>query len=224
LKLSETRPGLLLELGCGTGRVTIPLAEAGHPVIGLDNDPQMLAVLGQNLPPQLGPLVRLLQADLTSFHFGAAFPLILMPCNTYSTLSAQQRQAALDRIRQHLHPGGLFAASLPNPVLLKQLPRRAGAEVEEIFPHPIDSEPVQVSSAWERNRKYFSLTWHYDHLLPDGRVERTSAVARHSLASVEIYLQEMQRFGLRVVRILGDFDETPYAPDSPNLILLAQLI
>jgi hypothetical protein len=152
---------------------------------------------------------------------GINFSLILLPCNTFSTLDAAQRSAALSRIRSHLLPGGIFAASLPNPTLLKHLPRRSALEIEETFPHPKDGEPVQVSSGWERSERQFTVYWYYDHLLPDGKVERISASAAHHLERTATYQEEISAAGLRVFDRFGDYDESTYKEYSPQLILLA---
>lgn len=221
LKLAARQAGPVLELGCGTGRVLLPIARASHRIIGLDNDPDMLVVLKNTLENEPLPNADILQSDLTSFHLGIDFSLILLPCNTFSTLSPLQRAAALSRVRSHLLPGGLFAASLPNPVIFKRLPRRSSPEIEEVFPHPQDGEPVQVSSGWERNEQYFTVYWHYDHLLPDGRVERISANASHYLEKAETYQREIAAAGLHIIDRLGDYDESAYHENSPQLILVA---
>jgi SAM-dependent methyltransferase len=223
LDLAQRQGGPILELGCGSGRVLLPLAEAGQRVYGLDNDPGMLGVLQEQLTPALRPAVTVWVGDLCAFRLAMAFRLVLLPCNTYSTLSAGQRQTTLACVRRHLQPGGVFAVSLPNPARLRRMPPRGEPEVEESFPHPLDGEPVQVSSAWERDDRYFTLRWHYDHLLPDGRVERLTAEVRHTLAPAKTYLQEVESAGLHVGQMLGDFDGQPYSPSSDNLIIIARI-
>lgn len=221
LELANRHGDPILELGCGTGRVLLPLARHGHRVFGLDNHRGMLASLLHNLTGQEQPPPCVLQGDMTNFHLAVCFRLILLPCNTFSTLSTAGRRSTLERIQEHLAPDGRFVASLPNPRLLAQLPTWSEAEVEEVFPHPLDGEPVQVSSTWKRTRQHFTLTWHYDHLLPDGRVERLSAHVQHHLAPVETYLAELQDAGFSAVELFGDFDRSPYSPDSPYLLLVA---
>lgn len=223
LELARQQGSPILELGCGSGRILLPLARDGYTVAGLERDPDMLYTLREAMEPELADRVELIQGDMAAFALGRRFPLIILPCNTISTLSAAQRQATLACIHRHLQPEGLFAASLPNPAVLKRLPRRSEAEIEESFHHPLDGEPVQVSSAWERRDQSLTITWHYDHLLPDGRVERVSTQVSHTLAPVETYLAELEAAGLSIVECFGDFDRSPYSPQAPSLIFLAKL-
>lgn len=219
--LARQQGSPLLELGCGSGRLLVPLAKAGYSVYGLDIDRSMLAFARHILEPTLSAQVRLIQADLCHFHLAQAFPLILVPCNTWSTLPPPSRQAALECITRHLPAGGIFAASLPNPLLLKRLPQQSAREFEEDFPHPEDGEPVEVSSGWKRKGNTFSVTWDYDHLLPDGSVRRVSLQVEHNLSDPEEYTAELRQAGLVPLTRYGDFDSSPFSPESPYLILLA---
>jgi len=223
LDLARRQGGPILELGCGTGRLLLPLAGAGFLAFGLERDAEMLAVLRENTPKELARGLLGVPGDMTAFELGLRFPLILLPCNTYSTLTPAQRLATLGCVRRHLAPHGLFAVSLPNPALLRQLPRRSEPEVEESFPHPLDGEPVQVSSGWRRTSSHLEVEWHYDHLLPDGRVERHTLLARHELASLQTYQDEIEAAGLCILEMYGDFDRTPYTQEAPSLIVLIKI-
>jgi len=200
----------------------LPLAHAGHFVLGLESDPDMLAVLQENIPAEMAERVGTIQADMAAFELGRQFALILLPCNTFSTLNTEARLTTLDCVQRHLAPQGLFAASLPNPTLLRQLPGRSQPEIEESFPHPLDGEPVQVSSSWVRTSGHFVVRWDYDHLLPDGNVERFSMQARHALVSTDAYIAELDAAGLQPVALYGDFDRSPYSPQAPYLIVTAR--
>ena len=221
LRLAESSPGLALELGCGTGRVLAALDQAGKQVFGLDLDIEMLKVLREYLPETSAGRNRIFQADFTAFRLAAHFGLILLPCNTYSTLTTTDRALLLQCALDHLNPGGIFATSLPNPTLLRSLPRQADSEIEEIFLHPLDGEPVQVSSEWQRDQKSLTLQWHYDHLLPAGQVERVTARVIHHLTTPEAYQIEIESAGFREIKKVGDFDGSIYTTSSPQLILLA---
>lgn len=245
LELAATNPGPVLELGCGTGRVLLPLVDAAYPgglqppspaegqaglpagtraarpFVGLDRDPAMLSIFRRRLPDHLAQVVQLIQADMAGLPLAGPLGLILLPCNTFTTLPAETRQALLAGVARSLAPGGLFVASLPNTTWLKRLPANAAEKVEEVFPHPHDGGPVEVSSAWERREALFTLHWHYDHHLPTGQVERYSSEARHHLRSPSAYQDELRAAGLQITAIYGDFDRSPYRLGTPNLILVA---
>ena len=223
LNLARESQGAILELGVGTGRIYDPLLITGKMVIGLDNDIQMLKYLLNNLPTELKRKRMVFQGDLTAFHLASRFGLILLACNTYSTLTPNQRKTTLRCVVDHLQPGGVFAVSLPNGEFLKSLPRYGEAEIEEIFPHPLDHEPVQVSSGWILTEEQFTLFWHYDHLLPDGGVDRKSVKVVHQLTETKEFYAEFRAAGFKDVLTFGDFDRSELISSSPMVIFLASL-
>lgn len=218
LELAEGKGSFVLELGCGSGRVSQALAKAGQLVYGLDNDPEMLTFFKSQTEYEFRDRIHLLQADLTRFHLNIKFPLIIIPCNTYSTLSPDERQSGLRCVVQHLQPGGLLVASLPNPVALSESPRKGKPEIEAYFAHPLDGEPVQVSSSWQRTREQVTIKWDYDHLLPDGLVERNSMQIRQVITPVEVYLEELQQANFQIAFLYGDYNYASYVPESPQFI------
>ena len=223
LELAQENPGPVLELGCGTGRVLTPLAQAGHSVFGMDKDFEMLAFLNSNLPSNAKSGAHVFQADFTSFHLGKRFVLIIMPCNTFSTLTLEQRISTHRCVMRHLEPAGCFTISMPNPELLKQLPKRGAPELEDIFTLPASGEPVQVISSWERAGSYFTFHWHYDRLFPDGKVLRFSVQLQHHLVPVQAYLDEFHQAGMTSLTVYGDYDRSTYHRDSPSLIISGRL-
>jgi SAM-dependent methyltransferase len=217
VSLARQQTGPILELGCGTGRVLQALAQAGLIPVGLDLDWEILAFLRQSAPD--GQQVPVFQADMARFHLARQYGLILLPCNTLSTLAEFTRAGLFRCVRQHLLPDGWFVASLPNPVYLRRLPRHSAAEVETVFTHPDSGNPVQVSSAWQRTKDVLELAWHYDHLLPDGTVQRHTTRVSHTLQPLEAYQRELAAAGLAAQALWGNYDFSAYSPDSPYLIL-----
>ncbi|HEX6781419.1 MAG TPA: class I SAM-dependent methyltransferase [Solirubrobacterales bacterium] len=119
-ELAERGGGTALELGCGTGRVALHLARRGHEVIGLDSDPELLAVLaerGTGLP------VSTLEADARCFELESPASLVLAPTHLLQLLADPgERAEALGCIAAALRPGGLLAASI-----IESLPEPDGA-------------------------------------------------------------------------------------------------
>jgi hypothetical protein len=191
--------------------------------MGVDHDPDMLRFLQANIGSEITPAPMLIVADLSGYNLAVEFPLIILPCNTFSTLQVNERMNCLECVCKHLKSGGLFAVSIPNPELLMELPAKAEAEVEDEFTHPLTGNPVQVSSSWQRTMHTFNVTWIYDQLLPDGRIERLKIATVHQLIPTDTYLDEIRRVGMKVTGMYGDFDLSAYHENSPYLICLATI-
>lgn len=115
-QLAHETGGPVLELGCGTGRVLLPIANDGIECVGLDPSPEMLAVFQQKaLPSNL----RLVQGRMQDFDLGdARFRLITCPFRAFGhLLDVGEQLAALAQIRKHLAPGGTFALDVFDPKL-----------------------------------------------------------------------------------------------------------
>jgi hypothetical protein len=147
--------------------------------------------------------------------------LIILPCNTFSTLDSRARSECLDCIFMHLLPGGTFAVSLPNSARLMRLPARSELELEDELIHPETGNPVQVSSAWKHTKHRFNILWMYDHLLPDGTVERSAVEVSHNLLSLHAWQEEIEQAGLTVTGVYGDHDRSSYEAESPFLLVCA---
>jgi SAM-dependent methyltransferase len=119
-ELAERCGGPVLELGCGTGRVALHLARRGHEVIGLDADPELLAVLasrGADLP------VRTLEADARAFELEEQAALVLAPTHLLQLLpDAAARAECLRCIAAALRPGGILAVAI-----IEEMPEPDGA-------------------------------------------------------------------------------------------------
>jgi SAM-dependent methyltransferase len=105
LNVAKPITGPVLELACGTGRVTGPLVAAGIDVVGVDVDPAMLA-WGRRGP---FPLPYLVAADMRSFAFGGKFAAVIIPYNSFQLLTdPEDAKACLTCVRRALNPGGVF--------------------------------------------------------------------------------------------------------------------
>jgi SAM-dependent methyltransferase len=109
-KLTAAGSGDVLDLGCGTGRVTLHLARRGHRVIGLDHDAMLLAALRE----RAGELaVEAVHADAREFVLERPVVLALAPMQTLQLLEgSEDRIACLRRVATALVPGGRFAAAI----------------------------------------------------------------------------------------------------------------
>ena|GEM_PF-284171 len=117
LALAEKAKGPVLHLGCGTGPLSLSLAENGHEVVCLDQSADVIEALRHrlaSLPSDARDRVKLVQAELDELDAEATFPLIVLPFFKFALLDGdQEREALLSQIERHLSPNGILAFDYP---------------------------------------------------------------------------------------------------------------
>lgn len=196
--------GRVLELGCGTGRVTEALVTAGLDVTGLDLDDGMVEAARH----RLGDRARIVQGDMRAFEVDAPVDTVLLPYNTFTLLTSRADQdAALSSVHRALVPGGLFAFEI-TPFLLRDVP----CDWTHFGTAPLAPSSAIIVSAWERVTAEPALQRNrYDtrYELFDGGQRRVIETTM-TLRTVFRYEMEMllAHHGFEVVRIDGDYDGT----------------
>jgi len=119
LEYASKLPGSILELACGTGRVTIPLANEGYNIWGIDLSKKMLYQLKvkmENLQEEVKERIHITQADMTNFELGRAFSLIIIPFRSFQSLTSEEQQrACLHTVHRHLSEEGYFIINVFKP-------------------------------------------------------------------------------------------------------------
>lgn len=111
-RLADEYPGGVVDLGAGTGRVTLPLAARGHSVVAVDRDPALLAEL-EARAARSGSAIRTACCDVRELDLGSAFPLIIAPMQLLHIVGgAEGRRATMAAVAAHLAPAGRFCAAL----------------------------------------------------------------------------------------------------------------
>jgi SAM-dependent methyltransferase len=223
--LAQEAGGSVLEIACGTGRVTIPIAKLGLPVTGLDLVPGMLAQARGKSP---GLSVRWVEGDARTFDLHEHFRLIFLTGNAFQAfVTNTEQEALLQRVRAHLDDEGVFAFETRNP-LLPNTKTRAGFFLaletyteEKDWPsfHNVNGYEVRVSTTqvYDPIAQVLHLTsykrWH------EGEEEHTQ-IARTALRYT--FPQELAALlhynGFRIIRQYGDWDLEPLSATSPSII------
>jgi len=125
-------PGSVLDAGCGTGRVALELARRGIDVVGVDLDPEMLAVARAK-----GPDLAWEQADLAELRLERQFDVVVAAGNVMIFLTPGSEAAVLRRLAEHLVAGGVLVAGFSlapgglDLVTYDELAAAAGMELVE---------------------------------------------------------------------------------------------
>jgi SAM-dependent methyltransferase len=219
----------ILELGCGTGRITMELAEAGKRITGLDLSERMLerAVKKRaRLLVEARERVHLVQGDMTRFDLGEKFRLIIIPFRPFQhLLDVQQQIDCLGCVRKHLAPGGKLvldvfqtdAERIHDPIHMRE------ALVTEY--KTADGRQVKIServAAFHRAEQINDVEMIYTVVHPNGRKERL--VFAWPLRYFFRYEVEhlLARCGFKTKALYGNFDRTPIGDDSPEMIFVAE--
>jgi ubiquinone/menaquinone biosynthesis C-methylase UbiE len=224
--LAERFGGPVLEVGCGTGRVTFFLAGQGFPVTGVDPSAGMLSRARKRAAAEESARrITWLHAGAGDFEAdGGPFHLAILPYGTLSHLTGQDEQiAALVRIARHLAPGGGLALDLSNPIPNLRADDVPALFVERFFDDPETGERVMQRSLTEVDRvtQIMTVTWVYDRLDAEGRVRRRVVPMRLRLIlAAELHLMLAQA-GFSGVELYGDYAFSPYEADSPRLFAVA---
>ena len=113
--LALNRGGNCLDVGCGTGRVLVPIARQGIKIIGLDNSSAMIDECRKRLSAE-DAIADLIEEDMTNFNYENNFDLIIIPGGSFQLLDERDDAlTALKNFRKHLQPEGLFVMSLFTP-------------------------------------------------------------------------------------------------------------
>jgi len=135
--VNETRKskGEVLELMSGTGRVSIPLLEAGVRLTCVDLSAESNAILREKLREK-GLNADVHDMDICELDLGKTFDMVIIPFHSFAHItSPEDRRKSLERIHRHLSPGGIFICTLGNPVLRKQA---VNGQLRLIRTYPLD--------------------------------------------------------------------------------------
>ena len=208
----EGTPGSVLELGCGTGRITLPLAQAGVTVTGVDSMRSMLDVAEERLgklPRVARERVTLKQADLRALNLRQRFDTVIAPFNVLMHLyTVDELAQTLRGVHRHLQPGGhfVFDVLLPDPVLLARDPARVykGRAVR----HPNGQRyAYRESFDYDAVHQVMAITIEL-HNLDDPRDVRVQLLTHRQYFPMELEAA-LQHAGFETVSRYGDFEDEP---------------
>lgn len=215
--------GPVLELGCGTGRVSRPLARAGVELVGIDRSAPMLDRARRRMNPtlhQLARWLRFVRGDIRALPFAAgAFPMVIAPYGILQSLiRPRDLTATLTSVARVLGKGGTFGIDLvpdvpkwreyQNRVQLRG--RAGGAQLTLV--ESVRQDPKRHLTTFEQ--KYLERRG-------DQTREHRFDLTFRTL-SVRQMTGQLERAGFRVDSVLGDYRGRPWDDRADVWIILAK--
>jgi len=211
----------VLEIGCGTGRTLIPIAQSGIEIVGLDLSESMLAEAQQKvirLDSQTQQRIQLVQGDMRDFSLGRKFNLVLVTFAFVFLTTPEAQREALACIAKHLAESGRLIITNPDPkldLLAAYLAPLGNALKQEKMIEREETNTrviVWASRQYDPSLQILKSTYLYEEADAEGTV-----IGRHHhhLVSRQSYRFEMQHLfascGYEINALYGDFKRKPFA-------------
>jgi SAM-dependent methyltransferase len=226
-------PRKVLELGCGTGRITLPLAQLGFDVVGLDNQPEMLQKAEERrlrTSSEIRQRLQFIEGDMRTWSAHADFDLILIPASSIShVLSLEDQLAVWKTCHDNLRPDGrlLVEITMPNMASFADsytVPSRTLVEID--IDNVSESDGTRLirrkTTRYLRHEQRAQIRFIYEKY-QDGRgVESyVDDFASHVFFPRELRLLFVHT-GYEVEETLGDYRGRALMADSPVMIMIGR--
>jgi SAM-dependent methyltransferase len=215
--------GPVLELGCGTGRVTVPLARTGIRLIGVDRSAEMLARARWRLR-RISGRATLVRADVTALPFPrASFAGVLAPYGILqSLLSDRALHRALEAVSQVLSPGGRFGLEL-----VPDVPRwqEVTQKVSLIGLAGPNGRPVTLIESVRQDPVKRMTLFEHEFLEGTGATRRSVrfTIAFRTLR-VPHMVQRLKRLGFTIEQVAGGYRGEVWSEDADTWLILARKV
>ena len=209
----------ILELCCGTGRLTIPLAKEGHIITGLDFTSSMLDKAKTKAAKE-ELQITFVQGDMRDFLLPEKYDLIFIPFNSIHHLySNEDIFKAFGSVKRHLKDGGRFILDCFNPNI--QYVVEAEKEQKQIAEYTTEDgreivikQTMNYESASQINR----ITWHY---FINGSFDSTQNLDMRLFYPQELN-SYLERSGFTIIHKFGSFEEEPFDDGSEKQIFICK--
>jgi len=217
---AQKADGPILELACGTGRITIPIARQDFDITGLDISEGMLKVAREKVEREHLSCT-FIHADCRNFSLGRKYKLIFIPFNSMAHIHDRASfETMCIAMRSHLADGGHFIIDIFNPkleILISDPNKRfAVAEYEDPYGH--EKVTITENNVYDKEIQINHIKWYYQ-------------IGKREEFAVELnmriyYPQELDNMlsynGFDIVEKLGDFDGSPFDTDSPKQLIICR--
>lgn len=223
-KLTQQYGSPVLELSCGNGRLTFPIAENGTTIVGIDIAKDMLAKGAKKLkrlPKNIQKRISLIHADEILFNLHKKFRTIICPSHFWPITETEQNNF-FESMKRHLQPDGHLIIDINNVLeptedwnihkikTFKQLPKLGFTLVRETFVH---------GSA---KTKIARIIHFLDRVYPNGTIKRIVTERKERHYTQQDMISLLNQHGFTVIKTYGDYQFGRWSENSRRNILVAK--
>lgn len=222
-RLAGAQPGRVLELGCGTGRLTVPLAKAGAIIVGVDRSAPMLERGRRRLRRARLPHAHLVRGDIRTLPFRTrpGFALVMAPYGMLQSLTRERDlKDTLASVARVLRKGGLLGVDL-----VPDLPRWSEYRRRVSLHGRKGKSRVTLIESVTQDRRRGVTQFEQEYVESRGRARH---VSRFGLTFRTLSVPQMRRrleaAGFAVEAVLGDYEGGPWDSRADVWIMLARKV
>jgi len=226
-ELAEQYGSPIFDVGCGTGRVLLHLAQEEYDVHGIDDSKEMLKRLQNKLDalPHLKEYVTYTHGDVLQYTDEKQYKLVLLTYNALMHFHTEEKQIQLlERLHALVDDDGLLVLDLPNAGETFATQETDAMLLDRRFMEPETGNLVMVfsHSYLDRVSQILQVDWIYDEIQDDGTVKRL--VAQHLLRYFFYYELKylLEKVGFEIEEVYGSTEGDPFEDGSERMIVYAR--
>ena len=218
LELAKRFGSPILELACGTGRITFILAQAGYEITGIELSPEMLEIAQgklRQLPEDVQARVSLNRGDMTDFQLDKKFAMAIIPWSFKFLLTTEDQLTCLRQVRKHLADDGAFILDLYH---------REAIELPKTETHTAEIDGATITRTFTYSTDLIAQLRRciatVDVVRSDGETERLETESIVSVIMPREAELLVRTAGFEIEEDYGGDDFSEYKPDDSKRVLV----
>lgn len=226
LKWAEKQQGPIIDVACGTGRVTIPLAKNGHQLLGIDVHQGMLKEAGEKAG-KLDIQIDWIKQDCTKLELNVMSRFIYSVGNSFQHfLTNEAQDGLLASVNQHLEMDGILILNtrFPSVEELLQPPTEKYWRTyrDDETQHTVDLYTISTYDSLQQIQHYETIRKYKN---ADGKMIEEKST---NISLRYVFPKEMERLlhahGFEIIHLYSDWNETPLTNDAYEMICVCRKI
>jgi len=215
LKVLSLPKGLrILDLGCGQGRIAIPIAKAGYEVVGVDTSRYLLGKAKQEARQQRVK-VKFILKDMRKIYFENKFDAVICMLTSFGYFNEKDNRKVIENVADSLVKGGKFLLDVGNPDwVISNMALRSKKVINDLM--------VEEKRSISSDRKYVKNRITYTYIKSGKKRTVHTKLRQYTLEELSTILSG---YNMSVIRAFGDYKMTiPLTSQSKRLILLSERV